>query len=71
MIITTDWLEDNDYNSVTDFCRYLVTTGIKDGSIEVYRNEVISYTVSSIYTAAKFKPDGNCFRPCRRLAEGH
>lgn len=56
--ITFDWLNENNYPSVTDFCRYLVSTGGKfDGvKINIYRREMLCYIVNNIEEAAKVIP---------------
>lgn len=55
--ITFDWLEENKYPSVTDYCRYLVDN--KDtlpDRIEVYRQGLLCLTVTDVKEAAKVMP---------------
>lgn len=50
-------LEKDNYASVTDFCRYLVSTGGKfEGiKIHVYREEMLCLIVNDIYKAAEMQ----------------
>lgn len=62
MKITFDELEKMGYESVTDYCRYLVDNWdvycsfSKKDKIEVYRGEMLCLTVSSIEEGAKIEP---------------
>lgn len=62
--ITFDSLEEQGYESVTDFCRYLVSTGGKfEGiKVQVWRGEMLCLTVSDIYEAAKLQVEENKLR---------
>ena len=53
--ITFTFLEEEGYSSVTDFCRYLVSTGGKfeNTKIHVYRGEMLCLIVNNIYEASK------------------
>lgn len=69
--VTWDQLEGDGYPSVTDFCRYLVSTGGKfEGiRIEVYRDDMLCLTVHDIYKAAKLEPTDGGWRKYRTPEE--
>lgn len=62
MKVTFNWLEENDYDSVTDYCRDLVRFHkndpdyLKNETIEVYRGDMLCLTVSDIEKAATLQP---------------
>lgn len=68
--ITFDSLEQQGYESVTDFCRYLVSTGGKFQNVEVhvYRGEMLCLIVKDVYEAAKLRPTGTGWRMDERKA---
>lgn len=58
--ITFKDLEELGYESVTDFCRYLISTGGKfeNTKIHVYRGDMLCLVVNDINEAAKLQPNG-------------
>jgi len=63
MKITVEFLEEQGMDSVTDYCRYLMEHWDypcpyhPDEKIEVYRGDMLCYTVSSIKWGASMKPN--------------
>jgi len=78
MKITFNWLEENDYASVTDYCRELVRFHkndpdyLKNEAIEVYRGDMLCLTVSDIEKAATIMPHNNRWakydKTCRKAS---
>ncbi len=58
MKITFKDLEDMDFKSVTDYCRFLISEGREDleQTIEVYRGKMLCLTVSSVKYGASVEP---------------
>lgn len=53
ILITFDWLKENKYVGVTDYCRYLVAENkFLDCHIHVYRADVLCLIVNDIKKAA-------------------
>lgn len=62
MKITFKDLEDKNCESVTDYCRLLISENKEDYSnqtIEVYRGDMLCLTVTDIIAASKIMPQ-NC-----------
>lgn len=56
---TWDELEKMGYPSVTDYCRFLVKEGKPlPGRIEVYRGEMLCFSVFDVAESAKLQPSG-------------
>lgn len=55
---TFDMLERENYESVTDFCRYLISTGgrFENIQIHVYRGDMLCLKVNDIYKASQLYP---------------
>jgi hypothetical protein len=60
--LTFEELEKMGYPSVTDYCRVLVNSGTSEGTIEVYRGEMLCLTVTDIGEAAKIEPSSSGWR---------
>lgn len=72
---TFDCLRKEGYTGVTDFCRYLVSTGGKFENVEVhvYRDEMLCLIVNDIYKAATLQAHGykwKTYRGDRPTASG-
>lgn len=56
---TWDELEKMGYPSVTDYCRFLVKQGKPlPGRIEVYRGDMLCFSVFDVAESAKLQPSG-------------
>lgn len=65
--ITFKDLEEQGYESVTDFCRYLISTGGKfeNTKIHVYRGDMLCLIVNDIEKASKLRPTTEGFKSWR------
>lgn len=60
-------LEDSNCQSVTDYCRLLVSENFVDldQTLEVYRGDMLCLIVNNIKQAAELYPEGATFRKWR------
>lgn len=73
--ITFDFLRKEGYTGVTDFCRYLISTGdiFENVQVHVYREEMLCLIVNDVYKAATLEADGcrwRTYRKNRAVASG-
>lgn len=65
--ITFQWLKENKYVGVTDYCRYLVAKDkFLDYHIHVYRADMLCLIVNDIPLAATIIADGYRWRKYRQ-----
>mgnify|MGYP001599471946 CR=1 FL=1 len=71
--ITFQFLEEEGYESVNDFCRYLVSTGgdFEGSKLHVYRGDMLCLIVSDIPAAAKIQPTGTGWETYRSKSDRH
>lgn len=67
MKVSFDWLKENNYTGVTDFCRFLIKEGSHPETVvEVYRGEMLCLVVKNIKKAAEVEVDGYTWRKYRK-----
>lgn len=61
---TFDFLKENNYPSVTDYCRFLMKLNperYQDMPVEVYRGEMLCLIGESVKKCAEIQPNGDKF----------